>query len=456
MSFFRLRCCLAIAVVSLGASPACCGTEPGLRIGCFNVSATPPLGSPVAYALARSIEDPLSARGIVLLGAGQPIVLCAVDWIGIGNRGQDEWRAALAAAAGTTPDRVAVHTLHQHDGARCDFGAEELMAAQGLGGQRIDAPFTRQVIQRTADAVRQAVQQAKPVTHVGTGKAQVQQVASNRRILGPDGRVKATRYSACRKPEIIAEPEGVIDPYLRAVSFWDGERPLAVLTYYACHPQSYYGKGDVTAEFVGLARAQREAELPGVAMVHFNGAGGNVAAGKYNDGSHEMRPVLTQRVAAAMREAWQATVRSPITAADVQWRTKPVRLPAADHFDAEAIRAVLTDAKAPPKKRFNAALDLAWLERVTEGRAIDVGCLRLGTVWILHMPGELFVEYQLAAQALRPNDTVCMAAYGDYGTGYIGTEIAYSQGGYEASAAASNVSPAAERILMDAVTELLK
>ena len=31
------------------------------------------------------------------------------------------------------------------------------------------------------------------------------------------------------------------------------------------------------------------------------------------------------------------------------------------------------------------------------------------------MPGELFVEYQLAAQQMRPNDFVAMAAYGDYG-----------------------------------------
>ena len=66
------------------------------------------------------------------------------------------------------------------------------------------------------------------------------------------------------------------------------------------------------------------------------------------------------------------------------------------------------------------------------------------------------VEYQLAAQKLRPRDTVCMAAYGDYGPGYIGTEIAYSQGGYETSPGASNVAPSVERVLMKAIEELLK
>ena len=69
-----------------------------LRIGTFNVDATPPIGSPVAYAPARSITDPLSARGIVLLSDDEPIVLCAVDWIGIGNGAHDAWREALADA----------------------------------------------------------------------------------------------------------------------------------------------------------------------------------------------------------------------------------------------------------------------------------------------------------------------------------------------------------------------
>jgi hypothetical protein len=72
-----------------------------------------------------------------------------------------------------------------------------------------------------------------------------------------------------------------------------------------------------------------------------------------------------------------------------------------------------------------------WLRRCQAGDTIDVGCLRLKRLRILHMPGELFVEYQLTAQTLRPDLFVAMAAYGDYAPGYIGTEVAYSQGGYD-------------------------
>ena len=74
---------------------------------------------------------------------------------------------------------------------------------------------------------------------------------------------------------------------------------------------------------------------------------------------------------------------------------------------------------------------------------------------MLHLPGELFVEYQLAAQAMRPDLLVAMAAYGDYGPGYIGTERAYAEGGYETSDRASNVTATAEAELLRAIKILL-
>jgi hypothetical protein len=74
---------------------------------------------------------------------------------------------------------------------------------------------------------------------------------------------------------------------------------------------------------------------------------------------------------------------------------------------------------------------------------------------VLHLPGELFVEYQLAAKGMRPDLQVMMAAYGDYGPGYIGTRRAYAEGGYETQPTSSNVSPDAESVLMDTIKKLL-
>ena len=76
---------------------------------------------------------------------------------------------------------------------------------------------------------------------------------------------------------------------------------------------------------------------------------------------------------------------------------------------------------------------------------------------MFNLPGELFVEYRLAAQALRPDRFVAMAAYGEYGPGYIGTEVAFSQGSLtRPSRAPRFVAPSVERVLTDAIRRLLR
>jgi hypothetical protein len=426
-----------------------------LRIATFDIDATPPIGSMMAYDPVTNRWDlGLRARGIVLLGDGEPIVLCAIDWIGIANEGQDVFRKTLGRAAGTSPQRVAVHTLHQHDAPDCDFSAERILKEAGLDPRQFDGRFQRQVLSDLETAVRESLGRAQAVTHLGLGEARVEKVASNRRIFGPDGKVRAVRWTASPEAAIRAEPEGTIDPVVSLVSFWNGERPLAVLSYYATHPQSYYRTGIPNPDFPGVARFLRQLAVPAALHVHFNGAGGNLGAGKYNDGSPENRLILAERLADGLRRAWENTQRQPIKAGDVSWTVEPVSIPPAKHLAIDKFEAQLRSRDAAFLAQGGASR-LAWLRRCQTGRQIDVACLGLGRARILHLPGELFVEYQLAAKAERPDLFVAMAAYGDYAPWYIGTAVAYEQGGYETGPTASNVAPEAEAVLMAAIRKLL-
>ncbi len=431
-------------------------SEAGIRLATFDVDATPPVGSQMAYDPVKRLgELTLRCRGIALLGAGQPIVLCAVDWIGISNEGQDAFRAALAEAAGTVPDRVAVHTVHQHDAPACDFMAERLLRELGrkdLG--RFEGTFHREVIRRAADALRQGIRDAQKVTHYGWSAAEVHQVASNRRIKGPDGKVRATRFTATKDPALRAEPEGLIDPEVSLLAFWNENVPVAVLTYYACHPQSYYRTGVPSPDFPGIARFFRGQSVPEALHVHFTGAGGNIGAGKYNDGSPPNRIVLAERLADGMKRAFDTMKKAPLTPADVGWQVVPVALPLAKHLKEEELTQALQ--KEPLRGSYDLADQLAWVRRCKAGHRLPISCLRVGTVRVLHMPGELLVEYQLAAKAMRKDLQVMMAAYGDCGPGYIALASAYEEGGYETSPRASNVAPEVEPVLMDAMRQLLE
>ena len=257
------------------------------------------------------------------------------------------------------------------------------------------------------------------------------------------------------RPATIAAPEGLIDPQLRMVSFWNESDPVAALTYYATHPQSFYGNGDVTCEFVGIARNNQQQRMGGLPHIHFNGAGGNITAGKYNDGSPENRPVLAERLRRGMQQAWDNTRRQSLTAKDIGWRTVDVQLPVAEDLQAEELQRKLNDPNADERAKLGAAKDLVWLARCKAGEAIELSCLKLADAYLVHLPGELFIEYQLAAQAARPEAFVAVAAYGDYGPGYIGTAAAYAEGGYEVGTGVSRVSPEVESVLTHAVQGLL-
>jgi len=426
-----------------------------LRVGIFELDVSPPIGAPMAYDPCVGVLDPLSLRGVVIVGSGQPIVLCAVDWIGIANEAHTDLRKRLASAAGTTLERVSVHALHQHDAPRCDFSAAALLAHHGAETSMFDLPWARDVFKRAADAVRAATATAVVFDRVGIGAAAVVDVASNRRLLDQSGRFIATRYTACRDPKLRQMPVGTIDPLLRSISLYQGDKPLVVMTYYATHPQSYYRTGLANPDFPGYARDMRQQES-GVPHIHFNGAGGNIGAGKWNDGSKENRALLAERVADAMRRALNSNTYQTVSKDAVGWEAVAVKLPPAPHLIAEDLVNRMENRSATPSDALGAASHLAWLQRCQAGETIEIGCLTIGTASVLHMPGELFVEYQLAGAAMRPERFVAMAAYGDYGPGYIGTEVAYSQGGYETSDRASRVAPEVESVLVGAMAKLLE
>jgi hypothetical protein len=399
----------------------------------------------------RGVDDPLKALGVVLLGGAKPVVLCAVDWTGIRNEAFRIWRKALADAAHTTPEHVSLHCVHPHNTPFADVEAEKLIAL-AKAAPSLDLKYFDECVKRSAEALKASLMKALKFTHIGTGSAEVSEVASNRRVLGDDGKVKFTRTSATKNREARDAPEGLIDPRLRTLSFWDGEKALAALHFYACHPMSYYGDGRVSADFCGLARQKFRDETK-VFQVYFNGCGGNITAGKYNDGAKENRAVLRDRIHAGMAAAWKATKKTEVKEFD--WRFEPVKLPPRKEasFGAEESTKVLNDPKATDARRNNAAYQLAWLKR--KDTPIEVNCLDFGgSVLNLFLPGESFVEYQLAAQKMRPDVVVNVASYGDDGPGYIPTAKAYLEGGYEPTVALSG--PESEDILLAAMRKLLK
>ncbi len=428
-----------------------------LSLARFRFDVTPPLGHSLCGGWippASAIDDPLQAIGLVLLGAGQPIVLCSVDWTGLCNDAHVQWKQALATAARTTPDRVAVQCLHQHDAPFVCLEADRIVRQQGDLPPNVDPAFFRRCLEAGKNAVTKALRSPRRITHVASAQAEVKDVASNRRILNDQGRVLTNRSVAPGSEKLRPLPAGVIDPWLKNIAFYDGAEKVAACYYYAVHPISYCcQEGRVSSEFVGLARRlKQEHDQPGCTHLYFTGCAGNQNTGKYNNSDvKENRQLLTERVYAAMEAASEKLRPRPIS--QVAWKTHDILPPPRSDLSAKEIQAQIDDASNRVVLRNRPAFTLAWLRRCEQRIPLTLSALHVNENVLLHLPGEPFVEYQLRAQALAPNRFIATAGYGDGGPWYIPTAEAYFQGGYEVKVAFCD--PRIDPMLTDGILKLL-
>jgi hypothetical protein len=243
-----------------------------------------------------------------------------------------------------------------------------------------------------------------------------------------DGKISFSRTSATRDRAIRDQPEGLIDPILRTISFWNGIKPVAALHAYSTHPMSYYGAGDVSADFPGIARRKLQAEFPDLFHVYCSGASGDTMAGRYNDGNPANRQILAGRLHQAMAAAWTATQRTRLQLA----RFGNARLmfqPRKDKgYSMEELRHLLASSATPRRERLDAALGISWLRRLARRHPIDLPAVHFESAAIVVVPAEAFVQYQLWAQQAAPQKTVMTLGYGECALGYIPTNAAVAEG----------------------------
>ena len=303
-------------------------------------------------------------------------------------------------------------SVHQHTAPYIDGDAYELLdnTILKLSRKAIDG-----IAQSLATAATKAASELQPFDSIGLGNAEVQEVASARRLLQEDGTV-LTRFSTSGKdPKLAAMPEGAIDRTLRTVTFARAGKPLARIHLYATHPQTFCCDGRVTANFVGTAREtlERESAIP---QIYLNGCGGDVTVGKYNDASDAARARLAKRLLAAMRASSESTAFTRTT--NVAWSSTPLSMPPVQN--------------KPQQDAYRAAITKAFIGRK---EPMEMKSLEAGPVQFLFLPGEPMLEFSRFARSLGRE--VLVAGYGDISPGYLCTDQAYRQGGYEPSA--SNV-----------------
>ncbi|QDU80946.1 hypothetical protein Pla110_26820 [Polystyrenella longa] len=425
------RVCLLITVVcswGMSSAPVCRAGE--FTVSTFQVDVTPPIGHPTIASLcgpAKEVLAPIWIKGMVLQGTDEPVVVAAVDWCEIRNKSYDLWRDRIAEAAGTTRERVMLTSVHQHDTPLSDNEAQEVLTRFGYEGLMIDLNFQEECLDNIVAEVKSSLDRAVPVTHYGLGKAKVVDVASNRRVKDSSGKYSYARGSFSANETIRNQPVGLIDPFLKTISFWNGEMPVVAVSTYSVHPMSYYCRGEVSPDFVGMARQQRQEAVPGVFQIYCSGCSGDTTVSKYNAGDYDSRVALANRLEQGMQDAWEETKTYPLD--NLEFKAHQFELSPRDAagYSISEFEAKLADPQTSLSQRIDAALGISWLNRVSREEPIDLPVLDFGNAKWFVLPAEAFVGYQLEAQELAPDTFLMIPGYGECAPGYLPTREAIAE-----------------------------
>jgi len=406
-----------------GPQPEGEGPHTMLTLAAFQVDCTPPAGFPIGFGVdgvEATVRDPLYMRGFVLDDGELRVVLASLDYCCLFNSAQDEMVAALAAAVGTAPARVALHCVHQHDAPLLNFEAGAY-----LGVEPYPRPWWTDQCAACAAAAAACLPAAQEVTCVGHAETRLHGYASNRRVVGDDGQVVGVRFSRCADPDLVAAPVGIIDPMLRTLAFRGPQgNTLASVSFYATHPQVANGRGMYSADAPGEALRLIDEQAGEGQHAYFSGFSGNVTAGKYS--SHAD---LEGNLAAFGRRLADGIGAN---LAGMQWEEAPSLALKETRFTFPAAHPNRDAATgpAPAAQRLAPAAVLACAE-YAGNREYALRLLQVGGNRLLLAGGEPFVEYQLYAQSLAPDEFV--AAVGNCGDSFLYLPLAehLNQGGYE-------------------------
>jgi len=439
------------------------------KIAPFVVDVTPAVGFSLAYGVNQKIHSRIYIRGLAIDDGKTKAALVACDFIFVAGRAVTQWKKTIADAIGTSPENIFVHSIHQHDSVLA-YPDLNSLSKKYIGQEFFPEDYFSKITADLDSAVRKSVKAWKKVKNIAVSEERMQGLASNRRLLGSDGKVKAMRWSSSVE-KLQKYPVGLIDPFLRTVAFLgENDKVLAALHYYASHPQSIIRKM-VTSDVPGAALEYvRKNSDPASHHIYFTGCGANITFGKYNLADQVKNPPddrirnLGKKLGKGIIANLHRLEKKSIAEITIKYSTFEMPLaPAVSKPDVKTLEADIAKKLKETLKENRNPMTAVWpngfyimLKKNSKKLSHPVlSLLSIGDdISIMSLPAETVVEYQLYAQSLVPEKFLACAAYGEAAYMYIPTAVMYKEKGYEPSA--SVTTPAVEKRYKQAIKKLLQ
>jgi hypothetical protein len=368
----------------------------------------------------ENVRLPLHARAVVVEKAGHRVGLVALDLLGLASEavgGMRQFKEQVVAAAGqvVAADDLVLTCTHTHS-------APESIALTSLGHTEAFQAWVPRLARQIGAAVRSAADARRPC-RLMVGSRPMSGLALNRRIKTKRG-IASVRSKL--PPNEVLGPEGPVDDVVRVAAFVDrSDRAAAILVSFTAHPVVEMCIKSVSPDYPGETSLEIERRHPGSVALFLQGAAGNVNPPDVSAGAARARQ-YGQQLAESVERVLADLVRVDDSELALRWRT--INLPA---------RSITGEPASEPL-------------------VARIGALRIGQAAFVFPPGEPFVEIALAIREAAPSRFTVVVGYAEDYIGYIPTDRAFANGGYETGPGRwSRVAAGSETIVRHEASELL-
>jgi len=421
-----------------------------LHAGLAKAVITPPVGTQLAGYAGRTdpstgVFDDLYAKALVLDDGANRLALVVCDLIGLGREMVAEIRETVAKQTGICAEHTMITCTHTHCGPNLRQAGHDYVS--GLKPS-------------IAGAVAAALNRLVPA-QIGVARGECYTACNRRHPNSPSGVYNLYRY-----------PEGTMDPTVMVLRVEDlGGNILGALVNYAGHPVGWgHRELMISRDYPGFALSVLEKVWgPDVVAVFLQGCCGNLNLNwKWDrpDLSPIRRRDFPEPVEPRLRELKRLghmlggealnaaeSIMDFTSEASLHGMRRDVVLPVRSDLPekmAERIaelRKQLAAGETPAGR--TAYHDIA--EGKTE-ISTEVQVLRIGEYYVVGLPSEVFVEYQMEVRERVDAPFTFVSELANDTISYVPTPAAYEEGGYEERS--TFLAPEAGGMLVDAAVAL--
>ena len=394
---------------------------------------------------AKGVLSDLFAKSLVVCTEKDNCALITLDLGGINKMLSESIKRAVSDRVGIKEENICVTTTHTH-------AAPAALPLRFAGTP--DDLYLNEIKKKILESVELATKNIHLVK-AGFGRGKLT-MSVNRREMG----IKSD----------VNQKEGTIDPDVSVIriDYPDGS-PFVLLVNYTAHPVTLYADNFlVSSDYPGEACYYIEKNL-NCEMMFLQGACGNINPkifGSYNK-TQQLGFSLGSEVVKVVSSVKSEDIESLFV------RSQLVTLPLDHPLTIDQIKANYLVQENQDKKLLSSRnqAEMAWArdlvdylqhhEKPIAETSFLLQIVKFNDIFLLFLPGEIFVETGLKIKQRFPHKKIIVVAYSnDCSFGYLPTFEAFEIGGYEVEEAYQyyglfRFAPQAEKILMEQSVKMI-